>query len=107
MKTSIITLALIFGISAAQAQDFDVSAGLAYKPTLSQPAIDYVNREAEAHALSTWEGVRDAGGCNADFIPYEIAAYCWNRSVNAYPPEGAIGGAGGSDGGSSGGDGAE
>jgi hypothetical protein len=51
-----------------------------------------VNREAEEHAHRTYERVLADGGCNADFIPTEIAAYCWNNAITRDAnPNGPVG----------------
>lgn len=66
--------------------------------TGEQPApVAKIDEDAQQHAQRTWEWVRDNGGCNAAFIPHEIAAYCFNHSTNRYPASGPIGASQGGD----------
>ncbi len=71
-------------------------------PIFTSPALPDSVREqirvAYEHAGRTWDETRDAGGCNADFIPTEIASYCFNHATNKANPNGPIGASdGGSD----------
>lgn len=57
-------------------------------PIFTSPALPDSVREqirvAYEHAGRTWDETRDAGGCNADFIPHEIAAFCFNGNYGVH-----------------------
>lgn len=83
----LIILAAALGISAsaATAQDFDTTAGAGYRPVMpvapiSQEVRDQI-RAADRHDRDTYDAVIDNGGCNADVVPYAIAAACWNLAT--------------------------
>lgn len=74
---------------------------------VSQAEIDAQVRANIAAGRAAYQGYAEAGGCNADFLPVTIAAYCFNRGADANPTGGQLGslGSNGSDGGSDGSDG--
>lgn len=53
--------------------------------------IAHEDKAAWEHARQTYERVMNEGGCNADFIPVEIAGYCFNKALNKANPNGPIG----------------
>lgn len=90
--SSIAIIAVAMSVSAALADPlptFDTTAGAGYRPTLPVAAITLETgdqiRAANEHARETWDAARDAGGCNADFLPYEIAAGCFNLATGNNP----------------------
>lgn len=76
--------------------DFNLAAGSGVPNFGKCPAetgeapAEVINADKAAwdHAEQTYNRVRNDGGCNADFIPYDIAAYCYNYMTN-----GQLGGA--------------
>ena len=72
----------------------------------TQAEIDAQVRANIAAGRASYAEIARAGGCNADFLPAAIAAYCWSQMMNgqtdsANPTGGPIGASmGGSDGGS-------
>ena len=81
----ILAAALGISVSAAAAQDFDTTGGAGYRPVMPVAPISQEVREqvraADRHDRETYDAVIDAGGCNADFIPYAIAAACFNLAT--------------------------
>lgn len=70
---------------------------------VSAPALAQ-STHSTAVVLSEGVSQAEAGGCNADFLPVAIAAYCFNRGSDANPTGGQLGslGSNGSDGGGDG-----
>jgi len=51
------------------------------KETGETPApVVNVDQDAEDHARQTWEWVRDNGGCDAPWVPVNIAKFCWGKN---------------------------
>lgn len=107
MKPFVFIAALLCSVSAqAQTANFDTSAGAAYRPTMPLAPISQEVREqirtADAHARRTYDDALNNGGCNADVLSVEIAAYCWAAGADGRPnsanPHGPVGASqGGSD----------
>lgn len=60
------------------------------------PVIN-ADKAAEDHYNRTMQDISERGGCNADNLPFSVAAHCWNWANRHYPMDGGIGGMGGSD----------
>lgn len=60
------------------------------------PVIN-ADKAAEDHYNRTMQDISEAGGCNADNLPFSVAAHCWNWANHHYPMDAGISGMGGSD----------
>jgi hypothetical protein len=97
-KTSLLLVSVLAMISPAHAVDASLPTGVAGIPLLSpgstQAEVDAQVRANIAHRRATYEATGQAGGCNADFQPVEIAAYCWGNAMGGSrdnPQGGAVG----------------
>ncbi len=87
MRKTILISVLAATISTpVLAVDASMPTGVAGIPTLSrettQAELDsQLITNAEARRV-TYERLRSEGGCNADVLPVEFAAYCWSNAVS-------------------------
>jgi hypothetical protein len=82
------------------------SAAVVLSEGTTQAEVDAQVRANVAAGKASYDAIARAGGCNADFLPTAVAAYCWRSTDGATDANPTGGPVGASSGGSDGGDGA-
>jgi hypothetical protein len=91
---------------SAEGEKFSPSAAVVLSEGTTQAEVDAQVRANVAAGKASYDAIARAGGCNADFLPTAVAAYCWRSTDGATDANPTGGPVGASSGGSDGGDGA-
>lgn len=111
MKTSLFSITILVALSATNASaqtaspscDWDARTNAAVwgkcpaKGETPAPVVN-VDRAADDHARRTYDRLTKEGGCNADVLPVEYAAYCLNGAINSANKLGPVGASSGGSG---------
>jgi|SRR5882724_1654802 len=67
------------------------------KGETAAPVVN-IDKAAWEHSRQLYERISNEGGCSANYLPVELAAYCWNHAlVRDANPNGPVGHSAGGD----------